>query len=413
MRSAAVRMVVGTVLTGLGAGVMGVLLTLLLHLVQHVSFGYTENTFLTGVERASSLRRVLALLIGGVLAGVGWWLRRRWVDNEAVSVTQALRAARPRLTVPATLADAVLQIVAVGAGASMGREGAPRQAAAAIAGWIGEHLGIDAAQQRTLVACGAGAGLAAVYNVPLGGAAFTLEVLLGSLAFGDLVPAAATAGLATVVAGPFLGDHSTYRVPPVHLSSPVLVWVILCAPVTAVAGVAFRRLMTTVRTRAPIGWASAASTVIAFGALGALAIRYPQLLGNGKGLTGLALDGTLTLTLAAVLVILKPLATAACLGAGAIGGLLTPALATGAALGVLTGRLWSLVWPGASTAEFAMIGAAMLLAVTLKAPVTAVVLTLEFTGTGLPLLAPMVLGASLASLGARVVDRLPRTAATG
>jgi len=51
---------------------------LLLHLVQHLAFGYTEETFLTGVQRATAARRVLALAVGGVIVGVGWWALRRW-----------------------------------------------------------------------------------------------------------------------------------------------------------------------------------------------------------------------------------------------------------------------------------------------------------------------------------------------
>jgi H+/Cl- antiporter ClcA len=393
------------VLTGLAAGVVGTGLTLVLHLVQHVAFGYTENTFLVGVERASPARRLVALAAGGLLVGAGWWGRRRWVDNEAVSVTHALREPRPRLPVLATLSDALLQIVAVGTGASMGREGAPRQGAAAIAGWIAERLAVDARAQRRLLACGAGAGLAAVYNVPLGGAAFTLEVLLGSLALADVAAAIAASALATVVAWPLLGDRPTYPIPTVHLDAPVLVWSLLLAPIVGVTGVLFSRVMTRARTHAPTGWRAFPATVVVFIALGALASAYPELLGNGKGMTGLAFDGVLGLGTAGVLVLLKPLATALCLGGGAIGGLLTPALATGAAAGIFVGRLWSMLWPGAAPVEYAMVAAAALLAVTMRAPITAVLLVLEFTHTGTALLLPMLACVAGATVTARRVEQ--------
>lgn len=396
--------IAAVVLTGLAAGVVGTVLTLILHLVQHIAFGYTEDTFLVGVERASPARRVLALSVGGLLVGAGWWLRRRQVDNEAVSVTHALREPRPRLPVLTTMADALLQIVAVGAGASMGREGAPRQGAAAVAGWIGERLSVGAVQQRRLLACGAGAGLAAVYNVPFGGAAFTLEVLLGSLALADVITAIAASALATVVAWPILGDRATYPIPDVHLNAPVLGWALLAAPAIGVGGVLFNRVMTLSRTHAPTGWRAFAAIVVVFTGLGALAIPYPQLLGNGKGMTGLALDGVLGIGTAGALVLLKPIATALCLGSGAIGGLLTPALATGAAFGVFTGRLWSMLWPGAAPVQYAMVAAAALLAVTVRAPVTAILLTLEFTHTGLALLVPMLACVAAATVTARYVE---------
>jgi H+/Cl- antiporter ClcA len=105
----------------------------------------------------------------------------------------------------------------------------------------------------------------------------------------------------------------------------------------------------------------------------------------------LAFDGTLALGTVGVLLVLKPLVTTGMLAAGANGGLLTPALATGALLGTLTGTAYSILWPGTPVAGFAMIGAAAVLATTLRAPLCAVVLLLEFTGTGLDLVVPMAL----------------------
>jgi H+/Cl- antiporter ClcA len=398
-------MAAAVLLAGVASGVVGALLTLVLHLVQHVAFGYSENTFLIGVEHAGPARRVVAMTIGGAVVGVAWWLRRRWVSNEAVSVTHALRTPRPGLPMPATVTDGLIQIVAVGVGASLGREGAPRQSAAAVSAWIGARLTLTDAQLRTLFACGAGAGLAAVYNVPLGGAAFSLEVLLGSLALADVVPALVTAGVAAVVAWPVLGHGPIYPIHHVGVDAPVLVWAIVLAPIAGLAGVLFTRLMTAARVRAPHGWRAAVATTVVFAALGALSIAYPSLLGNGKGIAGLAFDGTLALGLAGALVLLKPLATAACLGAGAVGGLLTPALATGAALGVFTGRMWTLLWPGATPTQYAMVGAAALLSVTMRAPVTAVLLTLELTGTGQALLVPMAVCVAGAHFVARLLDR--------
>ncbi|MBO1766676.1 chloride channel protein [Allobranchiibius sp. GilTou38] len=371
-------------------------MTLLLHLVQHAAFGYTEATFLTGVQRATYLRRVLAVGVGGLLVGVGWWAHRRRTDPPAVSVTAALRQPIPQLPILATFTDAALQIVAVGVGGSLGREGAPRQTGAALGGWAASRFGLPAAQRRTVLACGAGAGLAAVYNVPLGGAAFTLEILLASAALADVVAAVLSAGVATVVAWPVLHNHITYPIPAVHYSNPILAWAVLLGPVAGVLGVLFTRLTNTAARHAPTGWRAVLLTTTTFTALGAAATVYPQLLGNGKGPAGLAFTGTLGISLAAAILVLKPVATAACLRAGATGGLLTPALATGAVLGVLTGQLWNHIWPGGNDAQYAIIGAAALLGATQRAPLTAILLTLEFTGTGQALLAPVSIAVGLA-----------------
>lgn len=408
------RYAVATVLTGVAAGVLGAALTLLLHAVQHLAFGYTENTFLVGVEKASPVRRVVAMAVGGVVVGVGWWLHRRRVDIEQVSVTRAVRDRDPRMPVRATVWDAVLQIVAVGAGASLGREGAPRQAGAAVGGWLAATFRLDAARRRTVLAAGAGAGLAAVYNVPLGGALFTAEVLLRSLAPRHLIPAAVTSAVATAVAWPALSTHATYPTTRLHLHLPVVAWAVLVGPICGVVGVGFVRLMSRARTHAPIGARLVVSIPLGFAAVGALAVVRPELLGNGKGPAQLAFTASMTVALGAALAALKPLATALCLRAGAIGGLLTPSVATGAALGIVTGAVWNVLWPGSTPAEYAVVAAAALLAATQRAPLTAAVLVIEFLGwAGWRLALPIALAVPLAAYTAARIDPALRPLITG
>ena len=398
------RVAVAVVLTGVLAGVAGSVLTLALHLVQHLAFGYTENTFLVGVEQAPAWRRVLSLAVAGVVVAPLWWLHHRSGDVEDVSVTGAVRSADPRMPLLRTAADGVLQVVAVGAGASLGREGAPRQVGAALAARAGVLLGVTVGQRRTLLACGAGAGLAAVYDVPLAGAVFALEILLASVAVTDVVAALAVCAVATVVAWPFLGSATTYEVTGFRLTWALVVWAAAMGPLVGLLGAGFVRLMTASRTRAPQGAGSIPAIVLAFALLGAAAIAYPALLGNGKGPADLAFTGALSLGGAAALTVLKPLATALCLRSGAVGGLLTPALATGATMGIVTGRLWDHLWAGTPLVDFAVVASAALLAVTQRAPLTAVVLTLELVGGGTDLLVPMVLCVALACVVAWRVD---------
>lgn len=390
---------------GIASGFAGVALTLLLHLVQHLAFGYTENTFLLGVERAPAWRRVAAMACGGLLVAAGWWLLRRRVDVEEISVTRALRDPDPRLPLVPTFTDAVLQIIGVGVGASLGREGAPRQAGAALAEVLTRHWGMSPPLRRTLVACGAGAGLAAVYNVPVAGALFALELLLVSSKPVDIVLAVVTSGIATVVAWPVLSSSATYWTGPTHFQITALVLAAVLGPLAGLLGVGFVRLMTVARRHAPTGALMMPTIAAAFACVGGLAIAYPQLLGNGKGQAQLSFAGILPLALAGVLVMLKPAATATCLAGGAIGGLLTPALATGAALGVFIGRLWAEIWPDASVTCCAIVGAAALLAATQRAPLMAVAITLELLQSGEALLLPIVVAVALGITTAALLDR--------
>ncbi len=138
-----------------------------------------------------------------------------------------------------------------------------------------------------------------------------------------------------------------------------------------------------------------------FAALGVLSIAYPQLLGNGKNVVQLALVAQLAAGLTAVLLVLKPLSTAGCLGSGAPGGLFTPTLAVGVLLGSLGGRAWALLWPGVPLGTYAVVGGAAVLAASMQAPLAAIVLMLELTHRAEGLLVPIM----LAVVGATVVSR--------
>ena len=401
------RMPVAVVLVGLAAGVIGIVLTLVLHVVQHVLYGYSEGTFLLGAEHAAPARRVLALTVGGLVVGCGWWLQRRYVDGDALSVTRAIRERAARLPVGHALLDAALQVVAVGAGASLGREGAPRQGGAALAGWLGDRLGLDAGRSRVLVACGAGAGLAAMYGVPLAGTLFTLEILLVSRAWRHVLPALVTSVIAAVVAWAVLGTGAVYAVDAGSFAWPVLVWAAPFGVLVAGAGAGFTAVMRHARVHAPSGGAGVVAMTVGFGVVGLLGAAYPELLGNGRGLAQLAFGGGAGLGTLALVTLLKPVATAICLRVGAIGGLLTPALATGASLGALTGTLWGHVWPGAATVDYVLVGAAALLAVTQRAALTSIVIVVELTRTGLADLPAMVLAVAVAVGTTRIVARAP------
>jgi H+/Cl- antiporter ClcA len=402
------RFGLAVITTGVGAGVGGAALTLLLHLVQHFAFGYTEDTFLIGVERATGERRILVMVAAGFVAGAGWYALRRYA-KPVPRVHDAIENDQVRFALLPVTLDAALQIVVVALGASLGREGAPRQFGAAVGARIAERAGLRPDQRRLLLACGAGAGLAAVYNVPLGGGLFTLEVLLASLRLRTVVCAFATSFIATAVAWTVLPNRPTYKVLPASLSATIVVWALLAAPLLAFAGMGFVRLTTWAAKNRPQGWHMPAATVIVFSLLGVLAVAYPQLLGNGKGPAQIAFDGRLSWGTLVALVLLKPLVTAACLRSGAVGGRLTPAVATGALLGAGTGKAWLLLWPGAPIGHFAVVAAAAFVTVTLDAPVTAVVLVFEFTHAGFALLLPMVLAVAVATGITRQLSQRKRT----
>ncbi|WP_323122827.1 chloride channel protein [Burkholderia alba] len=396
VRRSLAALAVVTLLTGVGAGFGGMLLALLLHWIQHVAYGYSaahvigSESFLQGVTDTTPLRRFLVLIGCGIVAGGGWWALYRY-GSPLVSIRNAMKADDPRMPVVSTTVHALLQIVTVAMGSPLGREVAPREIGSMWAGWLSHRVGLSVADSRIMVACGAGAGLAAVYNVPLGGAVFVLEVLLGTFGWRALVPAVATSAIAAVVAWIGLGNDHQYRVSGLELSASLVVWSAVFGPLFGAAAYGFTRLTARARAAAPKDWRLPVFALLNFAIIGLLAIRFPQLLGNGKGPAELSFESHLGIGLAAVLLVLKVAITAGSLRAGAEGGLLTPGLANGALLALVLGGLWNLAWPGTSPGAFAIVGASAFLAASMQMPLTAVVLLLEFTRVNHDFLIPILL----------------------
>lgn len=387
------RLVVVTALVGIGAGIGGGLVYLALHSIQHLAFGYSEGTFIDGLLKAPPVNRVVALAVAGVLGGVGWWALRRWgrlkPKHAIVSVESAVGGRRMPWFV--TIANAGLQIVIVGLGASIGREVAPRELGALAADWLSEKAGVNARERRILVACGAGAGLAAVYNVPFGGAVFAVEILLAEISFATVLPALASSAIATLVARLVVPANPLYPIEQFPLSPSVVVWAVLAGPVIGFAAIGFVRLIQFAQGIRPKSWGILIVMPLVFTAVGIVSLWLPAILGNGRSLGQLALTASMPVLLILVMTVVKVFATAGTIGSGAAGGTVTPSLAIGAGLGLTVGAAWNLVWPGPPVAVFALIGAAAFLAVTMRAPLTALLLVMEFTNQGPEMFAPVML----------------------
>ncbi|HWE14026.1 MAG TPA: chloride channel protein [Solirubrobacteraceae bacterium] len=389
------------VVLGVVTGVAASALIGLLHLVEHVAYGFRRGPFLDGVTAAAPWRRVAALQVAAILVVAGSALLGRLPVAGGTEVSEAVWLEGGRVAVLPSLARGVLSIVTVGLGVSLGREGAPQLAGAAGASWLSEWAGLPVWQRRLLVASGAGAGFAAVYNVPLGGALFALEVLLGSVSLPLVLPALATSVIATSIAWITLGTSPTYRLPTYAVHPQQLAWALLAGPLIGVAAIAWVRVIARAAAMRPRRWGRFAAPFGVFLALGLVSIRYPQLLGNGKGVVQIDAVGALTLGLSCMLLVLKPLATAGCLAAGSPGGLFTPTLTIGVLLAGVLGSLWMHIWPGATLGSYAIIGGGAFLAAAMQGPLSGLVLVLELTRNFDSLMAPTLLAVIEATVIAR------------
>ncbi|WP_172119651.1 chloride channel protein [Actinomyces faecalis] len=404
------RLVLAAVLAGLAAGLIGIAMAVLLEAFEWLFYGVSHGTLPERVAAAPAWRRVAAPAAAGLLAGTLWWWQR--ATGGVVSVeevvaeagtaqptattqtparqqsspapTGSARPASQRIGILRPFGDAVVQVLTVGGGNSVGREGAPRLAAGAVAVRLARWLGLEPRWMALLAASAAGAGLAAMYNAPLGGAAYAVEIMMlaGSRRRGLLL-AVPVSVLATCVS--WLHSHASASIamPSAPLSWPTLASSLIVVVAAGLAGVAARGLWAWVgRHRLPDGW----SLPLAIGGAGALtglaSLWLTVLPGNGKDAFQAAVSSPATTTTVLALLgvaVLKPVLTAATLGAGATGGLLAPSFSLGASVGAVVAVGLTSAGMAVSVPAMALVGAGVTLAVTQRAPLFAAVFVWELT----------------------------------
>jgi len=389
------------VIIGLLSGVAGAATTLLLHAIEHLTYHYTFGSLLAGVGGSSPVRRAVGPMIGAALAGWGWWILRR--RTEVPGLTEIIKSHRSVPRWPLSI-DAGLQVLIVGSGASLGREGAPRQLAAALGDFGTTRLALTPRDREILLACAAGAGLGAVYSVPLGGALFAARIVMGTWHPRALGAALITSSLAVAVASPVTHLEHALTWPDAKLSYLFAFLALAIAPLAAAVGLAFNRVMAIAKPNVQFqSWVLIPSVAAAGLLTGICSIWWPELPGNGRSILAVSLNSGLTLGAAAIILLLKPLLTALFLRAGAVGGLLTPAMATGAAAGSLaTLALNHLAGTGIHVSAVSLTCAAGVLAITQRAPLFAALFVWELARPPYWLLAVFAI-AAFASHGLRVL----------
>ncbi len=339
------------------------------------------------VDAANALpdwRRLVTPVVGGVAAGLVLLLggrmlgKRRSVDYmEAVVVGDGTIAARP------TLVRSLSSLFTIGSGGSIGREGPMVQLAALLGAKLGLLSRAPVPRRRLLVACGASAGIAAAYNAPIAGALFVAEIVLGSIAmesFGPLLVASVTAN---VTIHRFLGYGPVFKVPHVQFGNNWELFVYgLLGVLLGHLAPTFLGTVETVKARfaavpVPLYVKLGAGGLV----VGVLSMLYPQVWGNGYSVVGDILQGDLTGWLLLAVLAAKFVSTTATVGSGAVGGIFTPTLFIGAAVGALMSAVLHLIWPAAVSTQgaWALVGMGGFLAATTHAPLMSILMVFEMT----------------------------------
>jgi chloride channel protein, CIC family len=400
----ALRFWLAVLLTGASTGIGAAALTRLLEVVQHVAWRGSSTNILEAAQQASPLRHVLVLLSAALVTGLGQILLKQLSSGNGIDTTAAIWFHAGRMPALRTLGSAVLSVLIVGLGVSLGREGAPKQAGAVFANFFSDKERLSDEQRRLLVACGAGAGMGAAYGVPLGGALFALEVMRGKLALRYVLPALFASLVATGVSWLALPNAPTYIIPAYVSSASILIWALVAGPIVGVASVGYVRMVSWADRHRPQGWRRLTMPLVVMGLLGVVSIWFPQILGNGKDIAQLAFTSQVAPRLLLTLLLLKPAATALCMRSGAPGGMFTPSLTAGAMLGGVLGYGWSLFWPGVPPGLFALLGAGAVVGATTQGPISAVVLMMELTGRDRSFILPLLLIVGIATLVARTIE---------
>ena len=387
------RLLLATLSLGIGTGLVGMACHYLLEGVQVLAFGQERSDLLQQFQEAGGLRRFLVLGVTGVLAAGFWYiLQRRY---NILSIRRQIDLVGERDPAPlAHILHASMQVVIVGAGASVGKEGAPREVGALLAGRLGKAFSLAIKERRVLIACGAGAGLAAVYQVPFASSLFVFETLGLAYSWQNLLLVLSSTFVATWVAQPIVGHGAIYHMSLVHWSASSFFQAVLVALLVTPLAIAFRALANQAsrerRKDGTILWA----LPLAFMVLGGVVLFYPIFMGNGQVLAQALLSGqsfsSLVLTLA-----MKGFLVYLLLRNGAYGGTLTPSFALGIGSGYLVTLLLPILGIHLDPALGMLLGATVFLGTTLQAPLTGIALSLGFTGQSWALILPLALSAGV------------------
>lgn len=427
---------------GVGAG----LLTLLLYGVEHVMLGYIEGSSMPGPFIVPGWRRAVSVTVGLSIAAVIWYLLRT-KTTKVPSVKKAVDG--ERMPWWQTLLHVVLQIFIVGSGASIGREVAPRELGAMLAQRFCDVFHLQDLDRRLVVAVAAGAGLGGVYDAPLAGMFFAVEILLADITVENVAFGLGSSAVAAFVATLIKGHHTFYDITAMQPGETptLMLFALLCGAVCGVAGALFRKGSQWAESHKPTGKALMWQMPLAGVITGAVALWVPQVMGNGRadaqlGFStfigndsgaalsassagaspwnllgfGTGLGGDLRqyfwpmLGLLAMSFAAKAIVTLLTIRSGASGGVLQPGIALGATMGAMLALPWLLVCPIDSATACALIGAAALLSASQQAPLMAMCLVMELTEAPITFFVPVGMAVAASAFTSHwFLERWPNT----
>jgi len=374
-----------------------------------------RNQLLSWAHQTAAPGWIFPVLLGAAGALLSVALVRRFAPEASGSGIPHLKAVLHRFrtlswqrVLPTKFIAGVL---ALGGGLALGREGPTVQMGGATGNAIAAWLKSPPREQRTLIASGAGAGLAAAFNAPLSGLTFVLEEVQRDFHPTVFAAAFVASVIADIVARLLSGPEPVFAIPK-YPTPPLtaLPFIALLGVAAGLLGVAFNRSLTgTLNLFARYRGKSTLAIAALVGALAGVAGWFsPLAIGSGHALAETALAGRIALTAIPLWFAVRFCLTIGSYGTGAAGGIFAPLLVLGALLGLATGQIVHTFAPDAvpEPAVFAVVGMAAYFTAIVRAPLTGIVLIIEMTGNYEQML-PLLVGCFCAYATAELLKDLP------
>jgi len=400
-RTEHIYMVLVSVAIGLLGGFGAVGFRLLIRILNNVYWRQGEYT----IDYLYSLPvwwKILVPSLGGLI--VGFIIHLFAAEAKGHGVPEVIEAValrsgriRPRVVAAKLFASGIC----IASGGSVGREGPIVQIGSALGSTIGQWLKIDEQRLRTLVGCGAAAGIAATFNAPVAGALFAVEIILGDFGVSQFSPIVVSSVAATVVSQRFLGDFPAFQVPPYSLVDAnelfayaalgILAGFVAIAFVRTLYGV--EDLFDKIHIYPPI------KGLVGGAMIGTIGIWAPQIFGVGYEAINQALTGRLIWSFMLLLVVVKILAVSVTIGSGGSGGIFAPSLFIGAMLGGAVGTVMNTIWPLSTggPGAYALVGMGAVVGAATQAPITSILIIFELMND-YKIMLPLMISCILATL---------------
>ncbi len=377
------------VLIGGGAGLGIITFHYLIALIQRL----TLEDLMGVVAPWGAWTLAIVPILGGILVSLIRWQSKNFTSPQAPPL--ATTTSLPELTPFRPVTKMVAAAVSLGTGASLGPEGPSVEIGANLGTLISQVMQVSQERQRLLLGAGAAAGFAAGFNAPIAGVFFALEVVLGTTFATSAVSVVLLAAVVAAWTAQFgLGGQPAFNLPAYEVRGlwelPLYIGLGLLASLVSISftqAVKFSQSCFAGQVQ-PLAWLSriprALHPILGGLGVGIVALQFPQIMGVGyETIEAILRDVEFSLPLLLLLLAVKLIMTAISSGSGLVGGIYAPALFLGSALGASYGKILQLIFPDhlniAAPPAYAMVGMAAVLAGSVRAPLTAILLLFELT----------------------------------